>query len=263
MTDKQPPSPNIAWRFSDAYRIIGRPEGDNAYDEALSNSWGELLRTHMPYQPISDDARARLVDALRQIELLFHSGATITMRRYYQQAFLAQRSEEPIGEREELRHIVALQAQLMEQAYYTLKLGRYANAPTNRGWMNLFRRWGRNETFKTLFDNLRPLLSRALLHFYDDYIRDTPEVIDVRPVRHPWDDARQRSKAVEKDEEDEQWSRQWSSLGIIHSTDPGEVPGIYLDSGIIETSSRPGGEAAGGTRPPKAATPEPDPPKSS
>jgi hypothetical protein len=263
MTDQQPPPPNIAWRFSDAYRIIERPEHDIAYDDALANSWGELLRTHMPYQPISDDARARLVDALRQIELLFHGRVTNAMERYYQQAFLAQGDQVRIFEMEEdLRHIVALQAQLMEQAYYTLKLGRYANAPTNRGWMNLFRRWGRNETFKAFFNDLRPMLSRALLHFYDDYIRDTPEVIDVRPVRHPWDDARQRSRAVERDEEDEQWQRQWASVGIIHGTDPGEVPGIYLDSGIIETSSRPGGEPAGGTRPAKAATPEPDPPGS-
>ena len=45
-------------------------------------------------------------------------------------------------------NLIVMQIQLMEDAYFSLRLDQYANARDNRGWMNLFRRWAQSETFQ-------------------------------------------------------------------------------------------------------------------
>ena len=39
-------------------------------------------------------------------------------------------------------NVIAMQIQLMEDTYFSLRLDQYANARDNRGWMNLFRPLG-------------------------------------------------------------------------------------------------------------------------
>lgn len=253
---KGSPENRIHWQFEQKPDVLGMPVNDANFDTALDNSWGELLRTHMAYQPITDDARARLLDALRQIELLFHAQHPDEVSRYYEKVFLQRNVNDLSGEESDaVRHIAVLQVHLLEQAYYTLKLGRFANAPTNRGWMNLFRRWGVSITFNTLFNELRPLVSRSVLRFYDDYVRDMTDVIDVAPVRHPWDKDRTLPTRDVLEPEDQQWERQWKALKIQYPHGSHNVSGVYLDSGIIETSSEPAGETGEGARAPKSPGP--------
>jgi hypothetical protein len=101
--------------------------------------------------------------------------------------------------------------------FYTLQLDRYGNSPDNRGWMNLFRRWGRSPTLNERFDELRPTFSEHFVAFYRLYIRNQRGSIEEVPLPHPWD-----------------------------RRESGQGPGIFLDSGIREVEPRPGG---GGERP--------------
>jgi hypothetical protein len=72
----------------------------------------------------------------------------------------------------------------MEDAFYSLRLDRYVNAPDNRGWMNLFRRWGNAPAFQEHVLLLERTFSKQFIEFYRDYIEKWPD--DV-PVPHPWD----------------------------------------------------------------------------
>ena len=108
-----------------------------------------------------------------------------------------------------------MQAQLMEDIYYTLQLSRYANAPDNRGWVNLLRRWGRSETFNRRFDELKTTFSLEFVQFYELYLRQYPWTIDEWPIPHPWD----------------RQSRQQDPRDVAE-----HVSGVFLDSGIREVS---------------------------
>jgi hypothetical protein len=74
----------------------------------------------------------------------------------------------------------------MEDAYFSLRLDQYANARDNRGWMNLFRRWARSETFRKHFSALQTVYSTDFVAFYCNYI-DGWEEIDKQPLPHAWD----------------------------------------------------------------------------
>jgi hypothetical protein len=107
-----------------------------------------------------------------------------------------------------------MQAQLMEDVFFVLRLDRYGNARDNRGWMNLLRRWGRSPTFNKRFDELRSTFSQEFVEFYVLYLRKRYGTIEQSPIPHPWD---RRKKFV--------------------------PVGVFLDSGIREAA--PGHEAAG------------------
>jgi hypothetical protein len=73
-----------------------------------------------------------------------------------------------------IRHVVAMQLQLMEDTFYTLRLDRYANAPDNSGWVNLFRRWANSSTFQRHASALQTTFSREFMHFYRHYLEGGP-----------------------------------------------------------------------------------------
>jgi hypothetical protein len=92
--------------------------------------------------------------------------------------------------------VVATQLRLMERAFYVLRLGQYANAPENCGWMNLFREWGRDSHFNTSYGTLKQTLSPDFRTFYDTYICDYKESIDQHPIRHPWHSKQEGDRGV-------------------------------------------------------------------
>jgi hypothetical protein len=136
----------------------------------------------------------------------------------------------------------------MEEVFFGLQLTRYANAPDNRGWMNLFRRWGRSPTFNRRFDRLRSTLALDFLDFYDFYLRYYPCRIDEHPIPHPWDREERRGDPRYPDILPP--SRTGGEPGICPKflAEPARpvdearreyLPGLYLDSGLREARTHP------------------------
>ena len=196
------------------------PEPERAFrdEEAVDNYWRALAILRTPFQSSEGQDYRDLVDVYRQLEAVFIEDPEL--RDYYEEctrgAGPRREATKPAGAAENvdvephIRHVVMLQAQFMEDAHYVLRLDRYANAPDNRGWMNLFRAWSRSPRFRAAFRSMRRFFTRDFNEFYDAYIGGDPagmETIDRVPVPHPWDTRPAGREAV---------------------------PGIYLDSGIRE-----------------------------
>ncbi len=226
-------------------------------EEWLDRAWLRLLILHTPFLPLEQEEYARLVDRYRDLEVLILGDPEL--QGYYAETFLedAPATQWPgaagtagaVGQLGggplwKLHHIATVQAQLMEDVFYSSRLDRYANASENRGWMNLFRRWGRSEVFRERFDSMRATFSRDFVDFYDYYIRELPS-IDLAPVPHPWDPGIRRRDTrglPPPSQEDAEWTMLISGTAAL-----GEryLPGVYLDSGIREAE------------PWKAQTPQP------
>ena len=136
----------------------------------------------------TDESASDFLGSLADIERIF---ADTTDAReiacYYEEAFLGAEPNAETLSRTQLRHVVLMRGPVMEQAYFALTLSRSANAPSNRGWINLFRRWAGSRTFNEWFDRYRELFSRQFIAFYDNYLRFYNRTIDVAPLPHPWD----------------------------------------------------------------------------
>ncbi len=83
-------------------------------------------------------------------------------------------------------NVCMIQASLMQQVFFALRLDRYANATYNRGWMNMFRSWGRSPNFREHFAQLNTTFDPDFLAFYTVSIKDK-RPIDAEPVPHHWD----------------------------------------------------------------------------
>ena len=103
----------------------------------------------------------------------------------------------------------------MEDTFFAVQLGRYPNAPDNRGWMNLFRAWTRSDEFDDAFKKLRANYTPSFVEFCEAYIIGWGP-IDQMPVPHPWDD------------------EPLTPLGPDGRKV--KVKGVFLDAGIAATS---------------------------
>jgi hypothetical protein len=234
----------------------------------LDRAWLSLLINHVPFLPVDEQEYARIVDSYRDLEKLVLRDPEL--QAYYAESFLPAdevqswtSGDTTVGDSApgwKLHHVVTLQSQLMEDAYYAFRLDRNANAHDNRGWMNLFRRWGNSDTFKARFQSMRATFNRDFLDFYDYYIRDLGP-IDLEPVPHPWDPAGRREDLRKEPmlAEDREWADRLTERPAIGGT----IPGVYLDSGIREATpeklqspkASPGGHAAGADKPSAPVTP--------
>ena len=211
--------------------------------------WRALLHEHMPFHHVREEDRAVLLDKQRDLEHIFLGAHDSRLSAYYKEAWLGippvNRELQPAtdvnaNDADLMRHVVHLQALLMAQAVEALRLDRYANAPPNRGWMNLFRRWGASWTFNYWFDELRDTFSRSFVHFYDDYVRYIGQRIDEVPLRHPWDMKATFERRVERlqDEIEHRGTR------IKVEPRPSPYPGLFLDSGTLEQHAASASEAS-------------------
>lgn len=197
-----------------------------ATPEKTERAWRLLLRLHMPFQDDEEGVRERLHERLRDIEGLF-AEHDVALGPYRAEVFDGKYPATLSVLTPNLRHVATLQVRLMEDAYEALRLHRYANAPANRGWMNLFRRWGSSPTFVSHFATMEPLVGEAFARFFEHYVRGRGP-IEQEPIPHPWDE--HVSRAPERD------ARRASPP---HGVTPrGRAPGVYLDSGIIDTTAR-------------------------
>ena len=212
------------WRFEIDDGTVAPPDPPVAPRD-LAHGWRQLQLLHTPFRATDRAEYSSLIASYVGMERLFLSDERL--RAHYEDCWTPLGDPPPQGipgyapAEPLVRHAVALQARLMEDVYYVLQLGRYANALDNRGWMNLFRRWARSPVFNRWFDMLRELLTLELVEFYDHYLRGDPLPIEESPVPHPWDVARplQGEEATVRAEER-----------------PGRRHGIFLDSGLREAA---------------------------
>jgi hypothetical protein len=191
-------------------------------EAGLRMSWERLQNMHTSFRATEQREYQALLRRLWDLERLFLERPQL--RWYYEECLQPEYGPRSVPEEGsstgatwETDQIVALQAQLMEDVYESLQLERFANAPDNRGWVNLLRRWGRSSTFNLRFNTLRVTFNREFVEFYDQYLRMYPLTIDESPVPHPWDPPARR---------------------IDPRDEAGELlPGVFLDSGLREVGT--------------------------
>lgn len=190
----------------------------------LDRAWRNLALTHASFRATEQTEYRELVDELRDIERLFFDHPELSP--YYDECqqppstVAAARSAAPDPR---VRHVVAIQAQFMEDVYFVLQLARFPNALDNRGWMNLFRAWGASETFNATFDRLRHTFTTEFVEFFDSYLCRFPGTIEQYPIPHPWDSSEVRADP-----------RVAAGIAPRPGEDAGSLRGVFLDSGLQE-----------------------------
>jgi hypothetical protein len=222
-----------------------------------ADAWQQLVYEHSPFRAVDDEEFRPLLAQLGELERLFLTNDRL--HAYYTEwepssAQPPSAGTPASGSSKELTiHVAAIQLQLMEDAFYSLRLDRYANAPDNRGWMNLFRRWATSPTFRAHLRQLSPAFSKQFIAFYDQYIENW--AVDL-PVPHPWDVSSTRESFADATSDALKECRDRRGKGIF--LDPGRVeagaPGPYEgvepvpvkegQHGTKETSA-PGADAQG------------------
>ena len=256
----------------------------------LGKAWQRLQVLHTPDRRVDAEDYRWIVDWLAALERLFLDRGDL--EPYYEECFAPENSDaarSPAKLTSQVAHVATIQAQFMEEVYYTLSLNRHGNAVDNRGWMNLFRRWGRSPNFNARLDQIRSTLTMEFLIFYDYYLRHYRCRIDEDPIPHPWDSAERRRDPRGPDALPErtggdpdpdclkdQPASNRDRRRRLKVPEPAELPGVYLDSGVREAGSKPEGmeeaihpQASGrsdATKPPAqapSADRAPQPPKDS
>jgi hypothetical protein len=147
--------------------------------------WDQLRIYHSPFRAADNSQFRELTNRMSALEQLFFESPDL---RWYYFECMNLPVEDPARKSSHVDpvNIIAMQIQLMEDTYFALRLDQYANARDNRGWMNLFRRWGRSETFQKYFEKLQTNYSTDFVRFYYDFIEGWGEV-DAFPLQHAWD----------------------------------------------------------------------------
>jgi hypothetical protein len=205
-----------------------------------TDAWQQLVYEHSPFRAADVADFQRLLRQVGEFERLLL--ANRDLEQYASELSAPNPSEAPAlkppppSPPHQVRHAAAIQLQLMEEAFYALRLDRHANAPDNRGWMNLFRRWAASPTFQTQVALLEKTASRRFISFYYHYIEGWKE--DV-PVPHPWDvradDRRAERKA--KGGAPEMFSgitKDGLRICRERATKSYKGKGIFLDPGLVE-----------------------------
>ena len=158
-----------------------------AKDRQAWDAWDDLLIHHSPFKAADSDHFRELTKTLNELEQVVIENPGL--QAYYRQCMLpAGNIPAPASDATPIDpiNLIVMQIQLMEDAYFSLRLDQYANAHDNRGWMNLFRTWAKSETFRRHFQQLQTMYSNDFVTFYCHYI-DRWGLIDIEPLPHAWD----------------------------------------------------------------------------
>jgi hypothetical protein len=148
-----------------------------------ADAWQELVYRHTPFRAVGNEEFQALLQRVTDLERLFLEDRDLDAYYTSQRASLPPDVERRLP-LEKIIHVVAIQLQIMEDAFFSLRLDRHANAPDNRGWLNLFRRWSKGRMFQEYADQLAETFSEHFVAFYEQYIKGWEADI---PVPHPWD----------------------------------------------------------------------------
>jgi hypothetical protein len=151
------------------------------------DAWDDLLIHHSPFKAADSENFRELTKTLTELEQVVIQNPGL--HAYYRECMIsADTIASPPSDVAPLDpiNLIVMQIQLMEDAYFSLRLDQYANAHDNRGWMNLFRSWARSKTFQQHFQHLQTVYSNDFVTFYCHYI-DNWGLIDTEPLPHAWD----------------------------------------------------------------------------
>lgn len=149
-----------------------------------NDTWTCLQIMHSTHDAADDIDFQNLDDKLMQLQKMFMSSPDLG--KYYQECYLGGDTLQPLELHEQITQACMMQARLMEEVFFARKLYRHGNAPANHGWMNLFRQWGRCDTFCIQFGNITHLFSPKFVNFYYNHIECKPPILEM-PIPHPWD----------------------------------------------------------------------------
>lgn len=190
----------------------------------LMQSALEHLRVeHLPFRRVTPEDM-RTLEEMRT-EVTEKVAADPGLAGYYEEAWNGVRALS-LPNTMNLRRAVIKQLELMECVFFTLQLHRYASAPENAGWIELFRRWGMSPLFNRVFDEVDSTLAPDFVTFYMSYLRTSLPCMGLLPHRL-WDEARVREPLVHHP-----WLRR-------ETIDRGS--GAFMDSGfVVDNDVRPG-----------------------
>lgn len=206
-------------------------------EHEIGTPWLHLQYAHNAVRALGPAVQRELPERFSELERL--CVLQPELGRFYHDAYVAPHDEPlppsslpPEDFTDATWHFVTLQVRFAEYVYTELALWQYANAPANRGWMNLFRQWGRSARFDSVLTHLAPTLREDFVHFYRWFLRDYDASIDAEPVPHPWDSQVRRldSRAL-RALDDKPMARHTSSE--VQSAIE-YLPGCFLDSGRHE-----------------------------
>lgn len=208
----------------ESYRALGNHLAEHTFgpvlDPALapfSDPWlRRLLSAHASFRAVDEPAYWKASAGLAEIERTLAGDPD--RRWYYEECYPAAAGGQPAvapAPRPSVTGVFLAQARLMEQVCLKVDLERHGNAPDNRGWMNVFRAWGRSPTFQAEFAAAKDLFVRKVVEFYTTHIQGRPPIAH-EPIPHPWD-----------------------------VNFPKDAPRVFLDPGLREAGSEP----LRGTRP--------------
>ena len=234
------------------------------YNRRAWHAWDDLLIHHSPFKAADSEQFKELTKSLNELErvVLENPG----LQAYYRECMMGDHGDSsvPSGVAPiDPLNLAGMQIQLMEDAYFSLRLDQYANAHDNRGWMNLFRRWAQSKTFREQFQQLQLMFSSDFVTFYCHYIHNWGP-IDREPLPHAWD----VMHATETGPHTVAWEcRRRGARGFF--LDPGRREAREPDDDTKFAPQEPqplpgqrGSTLAGGTPPPPEGAPPAAPPPS-
>ena len=114
---------------------------------------------HSPFKAANSDEFRELTKSLSELEQVVMDNPGV--RDYYRESMglTDMKSVGAAVDPIDPVNLIVMQIQLMEDAYFSLRLDQFANARDNRGWMNLFRQWAHSATFQAHFQKLQTVYS--------------------------------------------------------------------------------------------------------
>lgn len=233
------------------------------YNRRAWDAWDDLLIHHSPFKAADNEQFKELTKSLNELERVVMENPGL--HAYYRECMMGDHGDAmaPAGVTPvDPLNLAVMQIQLMEDAYFSLRLDQYANAHDNRGWMNLFRRWAQSKTFREYFQQLQLMYSNDFVTFYCHYIHNWGP-IDREPLPHAWD----VMHATETGPHSVAWEcRRRGARGFF--LDPGRREAREPDDQTKFAPQEPqplpgqrGSTLAGGTPPPSEGAPPAAPPK--
>jgi hypothetical protein len=219
------PEVTRALQFDEPKPIAKYDRTLGGWDEMPRLVWDGLRIYHSPFKAADNEQFRELTKELADLERLFFE--TPSLRWYYLECMGLPAEPGVASDGVVPVNIIATQIQLMEDTYFAVRLDLYANARDNRGWMNLFRRWGRSKTFNEYFAYLQSNYSNDFVAFYCNYIQNWGE-IDRFPLPHAWDVGPNLDRQYAHPSAIECWNR--------------KAPGLFQDNGRLEAREPEPGE---------------------
>jgi hypothetical protein len=180
----------------ESYRALGDHLAEHTFGafctraDAFEDAWlSDLTAHHGSFKAAADPDYQRSHERLTALEQALAREETLGW--YFEQCYGNPEQPRPLDAPPSLAlpRIVLQQARLMENVFVVLELGRHANAPDNRGWIQLFRMWARSPKFRDQFDRVRGTLNRDFVAFYEAYLVPRPGRALDALIPHPWDAA--------------------------------------------------------------------------